>query len=159
MLEECELDNCRGHYKLNIPMCELFQEDKQQLLHLPELPFECCKYRRLPTDHYGKFCIDNCHFYNIGPQYADSELWVRIGAFAVSSYHHSPTTRSSDPEVLEPDPESESEWRFLRICGIGRAIWKVSFRIHLRMKKFTRGIRQFVRISIAMEFMHLRMVF
>ena len=83
VLEECELDNCRDHYKLNIPMCELFQEDKQQLLHLPELPFECCKYRRLPTDHYGKFCIDNCHFYNIGPQYADSELWVRIGAFAV----------------------------------------------------------------------------
>ena len=83
VLEECELDNCRDHYKLNIPMCELFQEDKQQLLHLPELPFECCKYRRLSTDHYGKFCIDNCHFYNIGPQYADSELWVRIGAFVV----------------------------------------------------------------------------
>ena len=83
VLEECELDNCRDHYKLNIPMCELFQEDRQQLLRLPELPFECCKYRRLLTDHYGKFCIDNCHFYNIGPQYADSELWVRIGAFVV----------------------------------------------------------------------------
>lgn len=82
VLEECELDNCRDHYKLNIPMCELFQEDKQQLLHLPELPFECCKYRRLPTDHYGKFCIDNCHFYNIGPQYLSLQIvFIHLNVF------------------------------------------------------------------------------
>ena len=49
----------RSHKVNHIPMCELFQEDTQQLLHLPELPFECCKYRRLPTDHYLKYCAGN----------------------------------------------------------------------------------------------------
>lgn len=64
-------------------MCQLFEEDQKHLLSLPELPFDCYKYRKISTDHYGKPCLDGCHYYNVDPQYADSQLWVRIGSFTV----------------------------------------------------------------------------
>lgn len=59
------------------------------------------------------------------------------------------------------DPESASgaiSWRS-PAGGRGRTIWNSSRRIHLRAKNANSGMRQLVRIRMAMEFIHLRMVF
>jgi len=80
LFELCELDNAREHYKKEVPICELFQADKSAMLQLPRLPFEPCRYERVRTNKYGKFCLDGCHTYSSSPLYAGQELLVRIGA-------------------------------------------------------------------------------
>lgn len=47
LFELCELDNAREHYKKEIPICDLFLEDKKALQSLPHLPFEACRYERV----------------------------------------------------------------------------------------------------------------
>jgi transposase len=83
LFELCELDNAREHYKKDIPICELFLADQKALLPLPHLPFEVCRYERVKTDRYGKFCLDGCHNYSSSPIYVEQELVVRIGAHFV----------------------------------------------------------------------------
>lgn len=109
-LEECELDHCREHYKREIPMYQLFEEDKKHLLSLPDLPFACCKYRKINTDHYGKFCLDGCHYYNVGPQYADRQLWVRIGAFTVEPLDEKNRTITSFERQFGSKRTDTSDW-------------------------------------------------
>ena len=80
LFELCELDNAREHYKKDVPICDLFLADQKALLPLPHLPFEVCRYERIKTDRYGKFCLDGCHNYSSSALYAEQELVVRIGA-------------------------------------------------------------------------------
>jgi transposase len=80
LFQLCGLDNAREHYKKGTPICELFLADKKALIPLPNLPFEACRYERVKTDRYGKFCLDGCHSYSSSPMYAEQEIVIRIGA-------------------------------------------------------------------------------
>lgn len=85
LLEDCQWDNQRDHYKLGVPMSELFKKDRQSLLTLPNLAFEACRYLWAKTDNYGKFCIDGCHYYGAGPAQANKNVLVRLSAFQVEA--------------------------------------------------------------------------
>lgn len=50
------------HYKKQVPICELFEEDRKALLMLPPKPFNVCRYEWLKADGYGKVCMDGKHF-------------------------------------------------------------------------------------------------
>lgn len=50
LLQMCNLDNLREHYKKNVPICELFEADQQALLPLPRLSVEACHYEHLKTN-------------------------------------------------------------------------------------------------------------
>ena len=83
LIELCDLDNAREHYKKGTPICDLFKEDQLYLLNLPHYPFEACRYETVKTNGYGKFSIDGCHNYSSSPMYAEREVTVRIGAHFV----------------------------------------------------------------------------
>jgi len=80
LLELCNLDNAREHYKKETPICDLFEADRQAMLPLPRLPFEACRYEHVKTNGYGKFVLDGRHTYSSAPMYAEREIVVRIGA-------------------------------------------------------------------------------
>lgn len=80
LFQMCGLDNLREHYKKDIPMCELFQEDRKAMLPLPRSEFEACRYEHVKTNGYGKFVLEGCHTYSSSPMYAEKEIVVRIGA-------------------------------------------------------------------------------
>ena len=92
LLERSEEDWRREHYKKQVPIHLLFEEDKQALLYLPQAPFAACRYTRVKTDGYGKFLIDGKHFYSCSPEYAKREVTVRIGAHTVE-----PLSPSGEP--------------------------------------------------------------
>jgi len=92
LLDVCDLDNAREHYKKEIPICELFQADRQALLDLPQLPFEACRYEHVKTNGYGKFVLDGRHSYSSSPMYGEREIVVRIGAHYVE-----PLDAAGDP--------------------------------------------------------------
>ena len=61
------------HYKKQVPICELFEEDRKALLMLPPKPFNVCRYEWLKADGYGKVCMDGKHFYSTRPENANQK--------------------------------------------------------------------------------------
>jgi hypothetical protein len=80
LLQLCDFDNVREHYKKETPICELFESDRKAMLPLPRHPFESCRYEHVKTNGYGKFVLDGRHTYSSSPMYADREIIVRISA-------------------------------------------------------------------------------
>jgi transposase len=83
LLERSETDWAREHYKKLQTIAELFEEERNELRPLPGKPFQACRYERLKTDGYGKFCLEGNHWYSSSPEMAGRELVVRIGAHYV----------------------------------------------------------------------------
>lgn len=80
LLEKCEQDWKREHYKKLKPIAELFEEDRAVLLPLPQKPFNCIRYEKVKTDGYGKFCLEGKHWYSSAPEMGYTEIIAAIGA-------------------------------------------------------------------------------
>ncbi|MCZ8514950.1 hypothetical protein O9H85_21500 [Paenibacillus filicis] len=86
LLDRCEADWQREHYKKGEAISRLFEQDKKTFLYLPKTSFATCRYTREKTDGNGKFLIDGKHFYSSSPEWAGRELVVRIGAHTVEPF-------------------------------------------------------------------------
>lgn len=71
------------HYKKQIPIRKLFEEDRKALLMLPPKRFDVCRYEWLKADGYGKVCMDGKHFYSTRPENANKQVLVGIRAHTV----------------------------------------------------------------------------
>lgn len=71
------------HYKKQIPIRELFEEDRKALLVLPPKRFLVCRYEWLKADGYGKVCLDGKHFYSTKPENAHQNVLVGIQAHTI----------------------------------------------------------------------------
>lgn len=83
LLVQSEADWNREHYKKLQTIGDLFEEDRKALLQLPINSFNACRYERIKTDGYGKFCLEGKHWYSSAPEMAEKELVIRIGAHYV----------------------------------------------------------------------------
>lgn len=59
------------HYKKGEVIADLFKEDQKALLHLPNKPFNVCRYDWFKADGYGKVCIAGKHHYSTKPEFAN----------------------------------------------------------------------------------------
>ena len=59
------------HYKKQIPIGELFEEDRKALLMLPPKKFNVCRYEWLKADGYVKVCMEGKRFYSTMPENAN----------------------------------------------------------------------------------------
>lgn len=64
------------HYKKQVPIGELFEEDRKALLMLPPKRFNVCRYEWLKADGYGTICMDGKHFYSTMPENASQKCWL-----------------------------------------------------------------------------------
>ena len=71
------------HYKKQVPIRELFGEDRRAFLLLPPKRFNVCRYEWLKADGYGKVCMDGKHFYSTRPENAGQKVLVGIHAHTV----------------------------------------------------------------------------
>ena len=84
LLDQCEQDANREHYRKEGTHEELYQEDQQALLKLPAEPFETCKYMTVKTNGYARFYLNNgLHEYSVAPKFASTRVLVRITAFEI----------------------------------------------------------------------------
>lgn len=84
LLQRCEQDHHREHYRNGVLIGVLFQEDRRQLLQLPRIPFEAARYESVRTDAYGKFTLEKgMHRYSTTPKLARTRIRVRISAHTV----------------------------------------------------------------------------
>lgn len=81
LLEKCEKDAQREHYRKNTTIEELFNADKSELLDLPKTRLDVSRYITVKTNKYGRFYLWNgLHEYSISPKYSQVNVRVRITA-------------------------------------------------------------------------------
>lgn len=81
LLAACDKDMQREHYEddQNRYISELFEEDKNALLPLPQIPFETSGYITATTDKYGKFTLDKGkHKYSASPAFCEETIRIRL---------------------------------------------------------------------------------
>ena len=84
LLQTCDRDAEREHYRKDATIAELYAADKKALLPLPAVPLDVSKYITVKTNGYGRFYLENgLHEYSVSPQYADSRVLVKITAAEV----------------------------------------------------------------------------
>lgn len=84
LLDECMADAIREHYRKDMTISELFEEDRKALLPLPAVPLDVAKYVAVKTNGYGKFTLNNgLHEYSVSPRHAHNRILVRISAHEV----------------------------------------------------------------------------
>jgi transposase len=102
LLEQCDQDGNREHYRQEATIADLFAVDKAALLPLPSVPLDVSQYLTVKTNGYGRFYLQNgLHEYSVSPQYANSQILVKITAH----------------EVLPLDKESRVIVRHARLYG------------------------------------------
>lgn len=79
LLEQCDRDAEREHYRKEATIAGLYAADKTALLDLPPVPLETSRYLNVKTNGYGRFYLNNgLHEYSTSPQYANSRVLVKI---------------------------------------------------------------------------------
>ncbi|RKL64763.1 integrase [Salipaludibacillus neizhouensis] len=89
-----EEDRNRPHYKKQVLQSELYKEDQQKWLHLPEKDFECARYQEMKADKYGIVSVDNKE-YSTSPRFAKQRVKTRLtfNTVAVLNENNEPTRR------------------------------------------------------------------
>jgi len=81
LLEKCEKDAGREHYRKNSTIEELFAADKSELLDMPKTRLDVSKSITVKTNKYGRFYLGNgLHEYSISPKYSQESVRIKITA-------------------------------------------------------------------------------
>ncbi|GAE37695.1 IS21 family transposase [Halalkalibacter akibai] len=75
--ELAEEDRNRPHYEKRIFQSELYLQDKEEWLLLPEKSFECVRYQELKADKYGFVSLDDKQ-YSTSPRFAQQRVKLCI---------------------------------------------------------------------------------
>ncbi|MDI9426687.1 MAG: transposase [Treponema sp.] len=86
LLEMATKDHVRAHYKKCVSIADLFDDERHALGVLPARPFMVERFERVPTDGYGKFCVDGKHWYSSAPEYGKSEVTIGLKAHELVVY-------------------------------------------------------------------------
>jgi transposase len=76
LLRLCDEDQERVHYERDVPIKELWEEEKQHLLTLPEYEYEVFSIDYLKADKYGFIRVDTTK-YGLSPELADKVVQVK----------------------------------------------------------------------------------
>jgi transposase len=82
LLQHCQANMRRNHYKKLNSIAGLFEADQQALLPLPQVEFEVYKLETVKADNYAKVRHENQR-YSSAPSYAGKQLWMKIGAHEI----------------------------------------------------------------------------
>ncbi len=85
LLLRCEEDHRREHYRHDVQIGELFDEDRAALRTFPRIAFDPSRYESVRTDAYGKFTLQKgVHRYSTTPKLAGGYVRIRISAHTVT---------------------------------------------------------------------------
>ena len=77
LLVLCEKDADRIHYKHHVPIRELWEEEKQKLLYLPEFEYDVFKLETVRLNKYGYATIET-NSYGLSPELAGQTAQAKI---------------------------------------------------------------------------------
>lgn len=79
LLQLCERDARRDHYRHNKTIEELFEEDKVNCHELPKITFDTSRIKSVTTNNWGKFYLNNrLHEYSSSPRHANCRINIKL---------------------------------------------------------------------------------
>ncbi|MGI6752232.1 MAG: IS21 family transposase [Anaerovoracaceae bacterium] len=96
LMKKCLADMNRSHYRLNANVKDLFEEDKEAFLPLPEEKFDCCKYIWAKTNIQGMAIFDK-NRYSTSGSYPNKRVLLEVTAHDVIVYDEDHTEIVSHP--------------------------------------------------------------
>lgn len=85
LLQQCDKELDREHYKLEKTVRELYQEDLNQMRALPRYPFDGNQYLLARTNQYGMVRYKT-NSYSTGGSLARQEVTLKVGAYTVTVF-------------------------------------------------------------------------
>ncbi|MGI6752544.1 MAG: IS21 family transposase [Anaerovoracaceae bacterium] len=98
LMKKCLADMNRSHYRLNANVKDLFEEDKEAFLPLPEEKFDCCKYIWAKTNIQGMAIFDK-NRYSTSGSYPNKRVLLEVTAHDVIVYDEDHTEIVSHPRL------------------------------------------------------------
>jgi hypothetical protein len=86
LFARCDADHDREHYMHKHPICELWAEEKEKLLTLPEYEYEVFRYESLSVNKIGFVLIDT-NRYGLSPTFAGKVVQSKIFFDRVELYY------------------------------------------------------------------------
>lgn len=86
LFTRCDADHDRNHYRHQTKISELWAEEKEKLLTLPEYEYEVFRYESLTVSKYGLVVIDTNN-YGLSPTFAGKVVQAKIFFDRVELYY------------------------------------------------------------------------
>ena len=83
----CEKDHQRQHYKKDGLIAELWEEEREKLLFLPEHPYQVFRYETYCANHYGAVTIET-NSYGLPPSFAREIIQTKLYYDRIEFYHN-----------------------------------------------------------------------
>lgn len=83
LYEACEKDGNRKHYKKDICINTLFEEELKYMRELPDKAYEVFILEPRTCDNYGKIHFDN-NTYSVSPKYARGHVYVKASSDTIT---------------------------------------------------------------------------
>jgi transposase len=77
LLQKCDADHDREHYRHGLPISELFEEERVKLLHLPEYPYEAFRYESFRVSKTG-FIVFEKNSYGLSPMLSGKSVQAKV---------------------------------------------------------------------------------
>jgi len=110
LLELCEDDFHRAHYKKGLTIAELFAQERRRFAALPAKGFIVERLSSVHTDGYGKFCIDGRHWYSSAPELGWAEVVIGIQAHSILVYRHDGELLCSHRRIYGEERSDSSDY-------------------------------------------------
>ena len=111
LLQRCEADGEREHYRREKHIRDLFEEDRRALRPLPSIEFDPDRYRSIRCDAYGMASLSNgTHRYSTSPRFARETVTVRIGAYRVTVLDDSLREVVTHNRLYGPQKQQRMDW-------------------------------------------------
>jgi transposase len=78
LLNMCEEDADRDHYRYNETIEERFSTDRRHCHPLPEIEFDLSKKTSVTTNNWGKFYLNKVHEYSVSPKHANMVVNLKL---------------------------------------------------------------------------------
>lgn len=105
LLEICDRDMERQHYKKEERVRDLFAVERKVFAPLPLVPFEAYKYVLTGTNNYGKASLTTNRYSTAG-NLANQSVWLKIGAHTVTILNKDMKPVVTHPRLYGKNKES-----------------------------------------------------
>ena len=111
LLASCQKDLERSHYRKELHIVELFQDDRKALLPLPRIPFDPARYETRRCDAYGMVSLEGGrHRYSTSPRYAGGQVQMKITATQVIILDDSLRPVVSHKRLYGTEKQQQMDW-------------------------------------------------
>ncbi len=111
LLQLCEEDAQRQHYRYNETIGERFAEDLKACHPLPDIEFDLSGKKTIKTNGWGKFYLNKgMHEYSVSPKYANTAVHLKLTSSSVTVLDENYREIVTHPRLYGDKKQQSMDW-------------------------------------------------